>query len=147
VPPSVLIDTNLYVSFLLAPLDRRTSITQVVQLVAAGAANLIVPSEQLAEFENQRAKPKLASRIPGYRWEEFASFLGELATVVPKQTRPFPRVVRDEDDDYLVAIAIWEDVDILVSGDKDLLVLRDHLGRPRVMSPADFVGEFGGPAL
>ena len=105
----------------------------------------MVPSEQFAEFENQRRKPKLISRIPELRWDEFTNLLRDVATVLPKQTRPFPRVVRDEDDDYLVAIAIWEDVDVIVSGDKDLLALREYLDRPRIMSPADFVAEFGDP--
>jgi hypothetical protein len=27
-----------------------------------------------------------------------------------------------------------------------LLALREHLDRPRIMSPADFVAEFGDPA-
>ena len=31
----------------------------------------------------------------------------------------------------IVAIAIWEDVDVIVSGDKDLLALREYLDRPR----------------
>ncbi|HYP61379.1 MAG TPA: putative toxin-antitoxin system toxin component, PIN family [Thermomicrobiales bacterium] len=142
---SILIDTNLYVSFLLTPTSRRTPIIRTIELVRRGGLQLVVPSEQFAEFENQRRKPKLISRIPELRWDEFTNLLRDVATVLPKQTRPFPRVVRDEDDDYLVAIAIWEDVDVIVSGDKDLLALREYLDRPRIMSPADFVAEFGDP--
>jgi predicted nucleic acid-binding protein len=52
-------------------------------------------------------------------------------------------VVRDPKDRYLLEAAIQHDVDILVSGDKDLLAMARFLEVPRIMSPAEFVAEFG----
>ena len=140
---SVLLDTNLLVSFLLSPAGRHGTVVEAIEIALGEGFIWIVPAEQLLELENQRRKRKLASRVPTVRWDDFAVLAREVGAVIPRQTRPFPRVSRDESDDYLIAIAIWEDADILVSGDKDLLVLGDFLERPRIMTPADFVSEFG----
>ena len=43
---------------------------------------------------------------------------------------------RDQNDDYLIALAKAHDVDAIVSGDKDLLEWEDQ--RPPVMTPAQF---------
>lgn len=142
-PLTILVDTNLFVSFLLTPEGRRTTITRVLEFIIESGSTWIVPAEQLAEIDNQRRKPSLLARVPDFRWNDFIAFLGRRAMILPMQTAPFPSVVRDDKDDYLIAIAIWEEVDILISGDKDLLVLSDVLERPRILSPAAFLAEFG----
>ena len=43
---------------------------------------------------------------------------------------------RDPKDDYLIALARTHDVDVVVSGDKDLPEWNEQ--RPPVMTPADF---------
>jgi putative PIN family toxin of toxin-antitoxin system len=43
---------------------------------------------------------------------------------------------RDPNDDYLIALARTHDVDVVVSGDKDLLEWNEQ--RPPVMTPTDF---------
>ncbi len=47
-----------------------------------------------------------------------------IATVLPDPVSP-PRLVRDPEDDYLVALARAESADAIVTGDRDLL---DHEG-------------------
>jgi predicted nucleic acid-binding protein len=59
-----------------------------------------------------------------------------IAAALPPSA-PVPAVVRDPKDDYLIAHSVLEQVDYLVSGDKDLLVLGSVLG-VRIVSPADF---------
>lgn len=46
-------------------------------------------------------------------------------------------VCRDEDDDNILAIALTGNCDLIVSGDKDLLVLK-QFGKVRIVSPGDF---------
>jgi putative PIN family toxin of toxin-antitoxin system len=48
-----------------------------------------------------------------------------------------PRLCRDRDDDLVLACAVASRVDYLVSGDKDLLILKEHEGI-RIVSPRDF---------
>ncbi len=49
-----------------------------------------------------------------------------------------PAVARDADDDHVLAAAVAGSEDVIVTGDKDLLVLERHAG-VRIMT----VGEFG----
>ena len=58
--------------------------------------------------------------------DELAVFLQTEADFVDDPI-DIPSVVTDRDDDYLVALALREHADILVSGDRDLLAL-DHRG-------------------
>jgi predicted nucleic acid-binding protein len=47
-----------------------------------------------------------------------------------------PAVSRDPDDDQVLAAAIRGTVEAIVTGDRDLLVLRTHQGIP-IVAPAD----------
>jgi predicted nucleic acid-binding protein len=49
-----------------------------------------------------------------------------------------PRVFRDAKDDYLFAYATRDELDIIVSGDHDLLDERDRWERPNILTPSEF---------
>lgn len=46
-------------------------------------------------------------------------------------------VCRDEDDDNILAIAVTGNCDLIITGDKDLLVLK-QFGEVQIISPGDF---------
>ena len=142
-PPTVLIDSNVLISYLLSDLDRRTTIVTVVQIALRGDVQWVVPQEQLRELEPVIAEPKFGERITAEMWAAFRAELHISAAVLPLQEYPPLPFTRDRNDDYLIAAAIRHDVDILVSGDKDLLAMARFLEVPRIMSPAEFVAEFG----
>jgi putative PIN family toxin of toxin-antitoxin system len=48
--------------------------------------------------------------------------------------------VRDPDDYPVIYTAITEDIDILISGDKDLLSV--ELDKPEILSPAEFLEKY-----
>ena len=50
---------------------------------------------------------------------------------------PFPAVVRDPKDDYLIAHAVMGQADYLVTGDDDLLSL-GRIDTIRILSPRQF---------
>ena len=54
-----------------------------------------------------------------------------------KLTPPFPAQCRDPKDDYLVALLLQSKAMHLVSGDKDLLVLKDKW--PAILSATEFL--------
>jgi putative PIN family toxin of toxin-antitoxin system len=66
-----------------------------------------------------------------------------LAAFVRRQTKPVsvagvpPKICRDADDDFILAAAIKADCDYLVTGDKDLLVLKKISGL-NIASPREF---------
>ncbi len=46
-------------------------------------------------------------------------------------------ICRDEDDDNILAIAVTGNCDLIITGDKDLLVLK-QFGKVEIISPSDF---------
>ncbi|MBR1885814.1 MAG: putative toxin-antitoxin system toxin component, PIN family [Schwartzia sp.] len=62
-----------------------------------------------------------------------------VATSQPDGSLALPKI-RDENDAPILATAILEDVDILVTGDKDFLVL--DLPKPKIMTMAEFIEAF-----
>ena len=66
-----------------------------------------------------------------------------LAAFVRRQTKPVtvtgapPKICRDADDDFILAAAVKAGCDYLVTGDKDLLVLRKVSGL-NIVTPREF---------
>lgn len=68
--------------------------------------------------------------------EDLLSFI----SVAPNPT-VLPGVCRDADDDWILALACEMPVDRVVSGDRDLLTLKQFVGIP-ILSPREFLAEF-----
>lgn len=50
-------------------------------------------------------------------------------------------VSRDKNDDYILADALENNVDIIITGDKDLLILKTYEGI-KILTPADFIKHY-----
>jgi len=81
------------------------------------------------EFRRGLVKPYFRARVTAAEADELLDALELLALVLPNPVRP-ASVVRDPDDDFLVALAAASDADAIVTGDNDLL---DH---PSLHPPA-----------
>ena len=64
-------------------------------------------------------------------------FLKENLDIVEKYEKPKKKVCRDEDDDSILAASVSVNVDCIVTGDKDLKILRSFKGI-NIVSPKDF---------
>jgi len=136
----VLFDTNFFISFLLHPENPGSSIGQLLALAMAGSFQLVVPDDVIFELRKSIArKPYLNRSIEQADLEALLLIIETLRLSTPSVPGPYPRIVRDRGDDYLLAHAQVLDVDILVTGDKDLLVLSEHLNRPRIMNVREFL--------
>jgi predicted nucleic acid-binding protein len=78
----------------------------------------------LNEFRRGLAKPYFRARVTASEADELLDAFELLAIVLPDPVTP-PSVVRDPDDDFLVALAAASNADAIVSGDNDL---PDHPG-------------------
>ncbi len=76
------------------------------------------------EFRRGLAKPYFRQRVTATKADELLDAFELLAIVLPDPIAP-PGVLRDPDDDFLVALAIVGNADAIVTGDRDLL---DHDG-------------------
>ena len=140
----VLIDTNVFISYLLAAAGARgtatTPVAAVVGLALSGVFTLLVPGELLDELEQAlRTKPYSTNRITARETSDFIGALRATATLLPPLAARAPAVMRDPKDDYLLAQALVGGADYLVTGDQDLLVLGDAVAPLRIVTAAEFV--------
>ena len=132
------VDTNVLISHLLGAASGRAP-TLVLDYFFEGRFDLIISETTIAELMRKiEDKRYLADRIPIGEAQELVALLRGVATIVEELSDAIPPATRDPKDDYLIAHSIIEQVDYLVSGDKDLLALGSVLG-VRILSPADFV--------
>lgn len=137
-----LFDTNLFVSYLLSSRQSSNVITTLFDRAFSRDFVLVVPLEVFDELvESISTKPYLATRIAAQTVKDLRDALESLAETTPRRDLEILSIVRDADDDYLVAYAIDDGVDYLVSGDKDLLALGDLLAPLKIRSPQAFLQE------
>ncbi len=88
------------------------------------------------ELRGVLARNHLAARLQRRQFsvEQAAAFYNGLTEIIDPQPI-HARVSRDLDDDAVLALAVAAQVDVIVSGDADLLVLGAYAGIP-IISPA-----------
>ena len=100
----------------------------------AGRAQLFLSLPLLLELEDVLEYPNFAQRLAG-RGESAESVTARLRYAchegVPAAIIP-PAALRDPDDAHVLACAVGAGVDLIVSGDKDLLTLGAFQGVPIV---------------
>ena len=134
----VLIDTNVFISYLLSS-HNASVIQRIFSALSAGRFTLLVPEALLDEIlVAVTAKPRLAKRIPPADLEVFLSNIQELSEELPRIESPIPTVTRDPKDDYLLAYGLVGGADYLVTGDEDLLVLQGKTVGLNILTPRQF---------
>lgn len=128
----VILDTNIWISFLLG---KRLSILR--EIVDMEEVDIYVSDELLAELRSVAFRPKFQGKI------DFQSVLNlfELINAKCKIIEGYKdaeSAIRDIKDLYLLSMAESIPADYLVTGDDDLLVLRNHLGT-KIITFAEFV--------
>lgn len=132
------LDTNVLISYLLFP-DRETTSRKIVWAGLREDFQLKLSEQTLSELvDTIRSSEYLSQRIEEPFLGELIEQLRSIGVISPGYIREDIRVARDPKDDYLIAHALATDVDYLVTGDKDLLVL-DHVGRVIIVTPAEML--------
>lgn len=126
-PVSAVVDTNLFVSGLISKV---AAPYELVQAFRAGAFTLVVSEPLRAEYRRVLPRPKFTQKY-GLTQEEIADFLLLVDTNADlvNPLRRLPVTVRDKKDERVLAAALGGKADYLVSGDDDLLCLRED---PRI---------------
>jgi putative PIN family toxin of toxin-antitoxin system len=130
----VVLDANVFVS---AAIQRGAS-HRIVQSWLTGTASfeLVMCPALLDETrEVLTARPRLRKWIS---LETATVFVDTIATLVDLVEDPvgIDAETRDRDDDYLIALARANNVELIVSGDRDLLEWESQ--QPPVMTPSKF---------
>jgi hypothetical protein len=133
----VILDTNIYVSALLA----RHGIPGRIYRAWQDRRFLVVTSsEQLGELVQTLAYPRIRRRYPitDTVVDDLLSLLKSEALLVPVVTAVEAEQLRDPKDQFLLTMAIESGADILVSGDQDLLVL-ERFSATQILTPRSFL--------
>jgi uncharacterized protein len=131
-PPVLVFDTNILISYLFGG----AIITALIDAVEDDAYIPALSPFLEQEFVETVRKPKIARRVDiadaldfMREWKNFSYF------VIP---RCRVTVCRDHKDNEVLACALESSADYVISGDKDLLVLKNFHGI-QIIPPADFV--------
>jgi hypothetical protein len=133
----ILLDTNIFISYLLNPHAERPA-TQIVQAGVLGVFTLLLPEALLEEMSARiTSKPYLKARIEPGEAAQFTAILRSIAETIARIEAPIPAVMRDSKDDFLLAYAVVGRANYLLTGDEDLLVLQQVQGVV-ICTPSEF---------
>jgi len=120
----VVLDTNIFLSGLMLP-DSQPG--KILAAWRSSAFDLVLSEPMLTEVSRVLAYPKIRKRIAwtDVEIEHFISLLRFHAEIVDIEGVDAV-VPRDADDAPVLAALIASHADCLVSGDQDLLVLKEH---------------------
>lgn len=125
----LVLDTNVVAS---GPLWNGTP-AQLIEAARADEIEVFTSRESLAELTRIPRRAKFAKAIAagGLSLDDLVLGYAELAQLVhPLPIAPV--VLRDPDDDRVLACAVAANADLIVSGDQHLLDLKDYQGIPIV---------------
>ena len=129
----IMLDTNVLVSALVFG----GVCAEVLEAVLA-RHDAVVAQQALLELERVLVEK---TKVPVQLAREVVAFVGDQATVV-QAARPAAWPSRDPDDRWIVAAALDHGVDILVTGDRDILEeIQDEL---KAVSPRDLLNVLRG---
>lgn len=127
----VILDTNLWISFLITQ-----NYSQLDEIIFEKKCTLIFSEELLEEFFSVIKRPKFRKFFSQEDMEDLIETIQEFAEFV--EVKSSVSVCRDEKDNFLLSLSKDSKADFLITGDKDLLDLKDFESTKIVMI-ADFL--------
>jgi len=130
----LVLDTNIWISGILLP---KSPPEQLVHAWREGAIGIVVSQAILQEIERVLLYPKIIKRI-GWaeaKVKDYVAFIALFAEHVDNVESHWVHVERDPNDSAILATLLASKADVLITGDNDLLVLKNLYP---IMTPAEF---------
>jgi putative PIN family toxin of toxin-antitoxin system len=127
----IIIDTNLWISFLITK-----SYNRIDNLIINKKIRIVFSEELLSEFIEVTQRPGLAKYFTKNDLEELLElfeFYGDFVEVKSKIKQ-----CRDPKDNFLLSLAIDSKADYLLTGDNDLLEIKE-IGRTKILTVTEFL--------
>jgi len=129
-PHKIIIDTNIWVSFLIGK-----NLNGLLDYIINEQVLVCICDEQIEELKATFAKPKLQKYFDTEQVANFLNFINEYAENVLLKTKT--DICRDKKDNFLVSLALDSQAEYLITGDNDLLVL-NPIENTQVIKYTDF---------
>lgn len=126
----VVIDTNIWISYLLGSL-----LQDLDERILSKKVKIIVSEEMLKELAEVSNRPKFKNVITAGRIKELFALLDNYAIVISPNRKL--NVCRDRKDNFLIEAVLEGKADFLVTGDDDLLML-NPFKKIKIIKPKDF---------
>jgi len=130
-PDLIVLDTNLWISFLL-----NKSLGDLEILLFKGLAKLVFSEELLSEFLEVSKRPKIRRYISTKDLNHIINGINAYSNFF--EVEVIEKICRDPKDDFLLALAKTSNADYLITGDKDLLIL-DKIGDTQIITLTDYL--------
>lgn len=127
----IVFDTNIWISFLLS-----NKFSQIDKFLLNGNISLLFSEESLSEFLEVTSRPKFSSVFSDEiinKLLDLFNFYGVLIEVKSKIN-----LCRDLKDNFLLSLALDGSADFLITGDEDLLVLK-QIGHTKIIKYSTFL--------
>lgn len=126
----LILDTNLWISFLIS-----SKFEKLDELLFNQKYKLLFSQELLEEFVAVGKRPKLRKYISRDELEDLLETIDEVAEFVSVTSEISE--CRDPKDNFLLSLAVDGKADYLLTGDKDLLVLK-KIGKTEIRTISEF---------
>ena len=130
----VVIDTNIWISYLLGSL-----LQDLDEKLLSKEIKVVVSDEMLKELAEVSNRQKFKNIFTSQRMKELFSLLDNYAIVVSPSQKV--NAYRDEKDNFLLEMALEGRADYLITGDEDLLVLNTFQST-KIIRPKEFEDMF-----
>ena len=127
----VIIDTNLWISFLI-----NKDYSKLDKILSDKLATLLYSQELIDEFIDVAQRPKFRRYFSANDLQALLLAMSDRAIFIDISSTV--TVCRDEKDNFLLALAKDGKASHLITGDKDLLVLK-RFGKTRILSITEYL--------
>ena len=129
---NIIFDTNWYVS---ASINRKSR-RRLYDLLVDEDLTIFYSSELLHEYKSVIFRKKFEKYIRPDQVSRFISLV--LTRLKPVEIKTVVRLSRDDKDNYLLSMSLDCNADYLVTGDPDLLELKEF-GKIKILTMAEFI--------
>lgn len=127
----IIIDTNLWISFLISK-----NYSKLDEILFSKKCTLIFSEELLNEFLAVIKRPKFRRFFSQEDTEDLIETIQDYSDFVSVTSKV--EVCRDEKDNFLLALAKDSQAQFLITGDNDLVELKDF-GSTKIVTMTDFL--------
>jgi putative PIN family toxin of toxin-antitoxin system len=113
----IIIDTNLWISFLISKRLQKTD-----SLFNQDGITFIFSNELIEEFLEVAARPKFKKYFKQSDIQKIVDFMDCCSEII--EVKSSVDICRDKKDNFLLALALDSKADFLITGDEDLLIIK-----------------------